>query len=533
MFMKKRNRVAAGMALLLLALAALGCSSGNNSGKTQNTGTPPAAESSKGGDGQTAAKPEPPLVIRAMENEHPSQPYLTDSPSIKEREKLLNVQLKIEAVPSSNYAEKTRTMLATNNIPDIIKLDSIADMKEFAPTGIFLPISDYLDHAPNFKKLLDETPDIKSLMVDGKLYGFPSMNRWTWNGGRVPVIRQDVMDELGLQEPTTYEELFEVLSAFKQAYPDSYPLTFRGGGIPYVLRYFAFNLGSGYEQYYEPETGKYVYGPAYAEDFKPVLEYLHRLYKAELLDPDYAVNTNQSWQEKLSSGQSMFFVDNNSFAINFTKALQVEKPNAQFQQIHLMANHKGQKRGIQYAKHPFIMRAISAKTANPEAVVAFMDWHYSEQGSLLTSFGIEGEHYDMVNGEPVVKQSLLGRYKNEQDPARAMMSAVGTGLLAFTLYNHDGPQLSIAPPEVLEWSKMMEEEPGHHIIPLDPVFTLEENEQLTKLKTKVETLLEQNMDRFVMGSRPLSEYEAFAKELVDAGALEIENIYNTALERMK
>lgn len=534
MFVSKKRWIVVGFMTLVLTLVLLGCTSSGNNQESDSTSSPAPQGSATNTPAQTPQAQEPPLVIRAMENEHPSQPYLIDSPTIKERNRLLNVDLKVEPVPSSNYTEKTRTMLATNNIPDILKLDSFDDMKEFAPTGIFLPISDYLDHAPNFQKIMEQEPDIKSLMIEGKLYGFPLLNKGNPRNGRVPMIRQDVMDELGLQAPQTYEELFDVLSAFKQAYPNSYPLTFRGGGIPYVLAYLAFNLGSGYEQYYEPELGKYVYGPAHSDDFKPVLEYLHRLYSADLLDPDYPVNTGQSWQEKLSSGQSMFFIDNKTFAVNFNQALQVEDPDARFTQLRLMENHKGQKRGIEYGQHHFtILRAISSKTANPEAVVEFLDWHYSDEGILLTSFGIEGEHYDIVNGEPVVKQSVLDRYQGEQDPARAMQSAIGTGQLAFTLYSDQRAQNSILPPEILEWSEVMDKDDGHHIIPLEPVFTVQETEELTRLKTNVRTLLEQNMDRFVMGSRPLSDYDAFAQELIAAGALQIEEIYNTALARMQ
>jgi putative aldouronate transport system substrate-binding protein len=44
----------------------------------------------------------------------------------------------------------------------------------------------------------------------------------------------------------------------------------------------------------------------------PVLAYFNKLYSEKLIDPDYAVNTPQTWQEKLSSGESLFYLDNNS-----------------------------------------------------------------------------------------------------------------------------------------------------------------------------------------------------------------------------
>ncbi|MDF2718579.1 MAG: hypothetical protein K0R28_5504, partial [Paenibacillus sp.] len=43
----------------------------------------------------------------------------------------------------------------------------------------------------------------------------------------------------------------------------------------------------------------------------------------------------------------------------------------------------------------------------------------------------------------------------------------------------------------------------------------------------------QNVDKFILGSRPLGELDAFAKEVAAGGATEIEDIYNAAWKRMK
>lgn len=520
----KKQYVPAALSVLLPAVAVMSaCSSSTGSDKASGTN----ADAGKNAEART---------ITVMRSDSSIQPLLKDSPALKQILTKTNIKINMEGVPSSDYDAKKKTMIATNNIPDVLHVAK-ADITNYAGTGIFLNLSPLIDqYAPNFKKRLESEPEANKLKVNGNFYGFPIMARKSAaaNVGNFPMIRTDVLQELNLKTPTTFEELYEVLKAFKKAYPDSYPWTMRSGSA-YNLRFLAYAFGSGYTIYYEPKKDKYLYGPAYPE-FKEVITFLAKLYKEKLLDPNFTNLTAQQWQQNLSSGKSLFFYDNYTFAVNYNSALQQVNPKAKFDMLPLFKDASGNKRNYMDNPSSFNSFAISSKVKNPEEIVKMFDWMYSDEGADITNFGVPGEHFTRSGDKVTISQSLLNQFKDKQDPYRAMQSFLGTGLLAFSTFTDDTPMLTISPPELKTWSDAVKQQKDRKEViekPLDPPFNDEEVEKLKQLTTKVDTVVTQNIDKFILGSRPLSELDAFAKEVIASGSAEIEDIYNKAWSRVK
>jgi putative aldouronate transport system substrate-binding protein len=500
----------------LLSLTAAGCNTDSGARDTQVA--PGNAQQNKE------------MTLNMVRYEHPAQVVKQDSPVLKEIYKKTGVKLQVEGVPQSNYTDKKKILVATNNIPDVILVES-GDIQQFAKTGIFLNISDYLEHAPNFKKAIEANPEIKKLMVDGKLYGFPITSQYPFTAAKAPIIRTDILKKLNLPIPQSYDELYTVLKKLKEAYPDSYPFTSRGTGF---LEAIAFGMGSGNGIYYDPDVngGSYVYAnnkPA----FKQVLAYISKMYSEKLIDPDFAVNTLQKWTEKMSTGKSFFYIDNNTFAVNFNQALNKETPEAKLDLIPFMKHGQGKARGFVYAKGWILENyAISSKVKDPVAVVKFYDWLYSPEGTEVTNFGVLGETYEKVDGKPKMLQSVIDKYKNGADPSRLMQSELGLGYLAVSPNVNESPVLEVSDPALARWAKQLEEDPGFYRVPaLPPPFTAEENEKIKQITSKLSPI---NGDvlKFMMGARPLGEFDRYAEELTKNGVPELEKIYNDALARV-
>lgn len=527
--------------ILLLSMSVIACSkdSGSNkvelpSEKTSNNDVQPTS-SNKAADGKVTDQP---LSVRLTISEAPNQPIKADAPSFKLREELTGVKLIIEAVPASNYPDKTKILISTNNIPDIIKVTH-QELVDFSSTGIFLPISDYLDQAPNFKKLIEENEQINNLMVNGKLYGFPVLARWQDVSGPLPMIRDDIMEELDLSMPETFDDLYTVLTTIKQAYPDSTPMSTRNG-TDGVMEIMSYPLGSGYKLYYDYDTegGKWLYGPSHTE-FKQVLEFVNKLYTEKLLDQDYAVATRQTWMENLGSGKSMFFYDNNGFALEMTATLKEKYPNAHFNMITNMENSFGQRRNYQFPPGWMANNyAISSKVKDPEAIIRYMDWMYSEEGADVTNFAsLPGENFTIENGDYITSETLIKQYEDKADPEYTMMSDLGTSLLSFTTYVDQRLTRPLKSEEYITWGNQINEmkKLGENAIvykPLSPVLTAKEIEEAKAIQTQLDTMVTQEMDKFIMGTKPLSEYDSFMQQLVDKGAERLEEIYNTAQSRL-
>lgn len=419
------------------------------------------------------------------------------------------------------------------------------DLSNYADSNIFLDLTPYLDKMPNLQKLFQEKPDINKTKVDGKLYGFPLVTKWSVQSGLLPMIRIDLLRKLNLQAPTTYGELYLVLKKLKEAYPDSYPFTSRAAngktGTENLINPIAFGFGSGFTNitgtkiYFEPTTNQYKFGP-FAPEFKEAIAYLHKLYKERLLDPDYSVATSQVWQEKLSTGKSFFFQDNNGFGANFNKALQAEDPKAEFDLLPVIASDKGVKRNHIYQQdHLGEMYAISSKVENPEQVIKLIDWMYGDEGTSLTSFGIENVDYTFVGGEYHISDATKAKFMDKQDPFRAMQSALGTGYLGLALNSDDHPLVPSSAPELIKWSEkeLKDLAEGINFKEVnDPPFNQVEREMLKQIRTQLDAYVTQNMDRFIVSDGALNDWDTFIKQCKDKGATEVERIYNNALARV-
>ncbi|WP_020617359.1 extracellular solute-binding protein [Paenibacillus daejeonensis] len=509
---------------IVFALLLSACSSGGTgNGTGGNTGG--NAEPAPGTSTETAGQEQ--ITVRMMRGENPSQVIKTDTPVLQEIARQTGVTINLEPVPGSNYLDKKRALLATNNIPDIMGVEA-SEVAEFAGTGMFVTISDYLDQMPNLQAAIEENPEINKLFIDGKLYSLPITEKFKIQGGKTLLMRMDILEEVGMEVPTTFDELYEVLAAMKQAYPDSYPWTTRGMSF---MDAFSFGMGSGYGMTLDPDTDTYFYGTNKPE-FKEVLSYLNRLYSERLLDPDFAVNTKQNWDEKLSTGRSFFYYDNNQFAVNYNTILQESNPEARFDRLPYLENAQGQTRGWLYPKGWLIDNyVISSKTKNPEALIKMFDWMYGEEGTTVTNYGVEGETYEVVNGQPEIKPEVLEQYANASDPARVMMSEIGGGLLALAVRVDEGPTRQMAPPDLVRWGEELVADPGAVIVPgLSPAFTDEENDRIKDYTTRI-SVLEQDVVKFIIGTKSLDDFDAWASELTAAGAEEMEQIYNEAYTR--
>ncbi|NHN34221.1 extracellular solute-binding protein [Paenibacillus agricola] len=530
--MNKKGYLAAGCSVAVLGGLLAGCA-----GETKSTGSgTKAAEDSK-----------QPVAVTWMRYEHPSQPLVANSNFVKESLKRKNIKLEIQSTPQSNYDDKKKTLIATNTLPDVtlVKQD---DISNFADTGVFLDLTPYLDKMPNFKKVMAEYPEINKNKIDGKLYGFPLTQKvGASQSGQVPVIRIDLLKKLNLQTPTTYEELYQVFKKLKEAYPETFPFTSRAAngltGTENLINPIAFGMGSGYTNvsgakiYYDPALKQYKFGPAMPQ-FKDAITYLHKLHKEKLLDPDYTTATSQIWQEKLSSGKSLYYMDNTGFGVTFNVALQKQNPEAKFDLIPTLASDKGVKRGLLYQlDHLSESYAISANTKNADKIIEYIDWIYSDEGTKLSSWGLENEHYTLVDGKPVQKAEFADKFKDKTDKMAAFKSELGIGYLGFALQADDSIDLPNQDKAMTEWTNKnlasIKDGSGFRMA-YDPAFTKEEREKLKQLRTQLDAYLTQMMDKFIMTDGALDkEWDAFIQQCKEKGSEEIEKIYNTALARAK
>ncbi len=145
-----------------------------------------------------------------------------------------NVGITIEwDTMSDSLAEQVNIRIAGEQLPDAFQGVGFSnyDISTYGADGVFLDLTPYLnaDVMPNLTAILEKHPDIRSAitMSDGKIYGLPAAEQMGTAGigleedysiytvPQFSMINKAWLDELGLPVPTTLDELYTALKAFK------------------------------------------------------------------------------------------------------------------------------------------------------------------------------------------------------------------------------------------------------------------------------------------------------------------------------
>lgn len=148
---------------------------------------------------------------------------------------------------------------------------------------------------------------------------------------------------------------------------------------------YAFGTYNGI--YFEPDEGRYLYGPL-TDRYQKFLEYLNRLYTEGLLDPDFAASNKSLWMEALTSGKSYFFFENGSFATDINLVTTAANPEAKFVPMTTLENYFGTRRAMFFEGSGVIspfrndVWVISSRLSGEklQAALSLMDYLYSEEG---------------------------------------------------------------------------------------------------------------------------------------------------------
>ena len=134
---------------------------------------------------------------------------------------------------SESLSEQVNIRIAGGDLPDAfigVGFNNY-DISRYGDDGTFIDLTPYLteEYMPNLTKILEENPDIRKAitMDDGYIYGLPAGERMGTAGigakedysiysiPQFSMINKAWLDELGLEVPTTLDELHTALKAFK------------------------------------------------------------------------------------------------------------------------------------------------------------------------------------------------------------------------------------------------------------------------------------------------------------------------------
>ena len=475
-----------------------------------------------------------PTVLTVVLGDRGTAPINVDSAVIDAIEEKLNIIFDLTAIGGADYNAKKRTLIATDDVPDILRV-ARNDLLEFGDAGVFLALNEMIDTlVPNYKRILEQNERVQKTAIDGVHYAFATTKRFEFHRGIISVLRTDVVEDLGLEQPQSFGELYEVLAAIKEAYPDSHVWTNRGGGRNLVAT-TAYAFGTGADIYFDPaiDGGRWAYGPI-QEQYRNLLAYLHRAYEDGILDPDFATLTTTQWREKQSAEKSFFFYDNPTYGKRANDAIVPVKPDAWWAPTDVLANSLGQRRSLFYEEEVSSqMWAVGQKTQEQEAIARFFNFAYTDEFAEMKAFGIEGMHWVRDGDDYRFTDEMRAEYTSDTGAylVDKFMNEVGTGAYgAFTpyidmrLYRLNWPEYQI------NWYLDMEAT-GHWDNPkVVAPFNAAEREEITNLTVELNTHVHAAIDKVILGDMSLAEWDERVAQIMP-DALRLEEIHNAAEQR--
>jgi len=339
-----------------------------------------------------------PLNVTAMGVLAKSEFPFADNYAWQYMEEITNVKVDIMELSPGETAEKMNLLLSSGDYPEFLFKYYSVDWSKYGEDGVFIPLEDLIkEYAHNLSALLDERKAWKTLASpDGHIYALPMVQMpnsycdtmFYW-------MNQEWLDKLKLDMPTSQEELYQVLKAFKEQDPngngkaDETPWIISGGSnIPSLMDILAyFGDGLYYGGYWSVVDGQMEYLPT-TEYFKEnFLKYMNKLYKEGLINEDaFTVTLDQTsakGQETRGNNWGMAWGSSPSF---------VGAEWADWSKWYTLkpfdTDNFALTQGVSNGAF-----SITDKCKNPEIMMAWVDTFYSQEGGRIMRMGVEGKTY--------------------------------------------------------------------------------------------------------------------------------------------
>jgi putative aldouronate transport system substrate-binding protein len=455
-----------------------------------------------------------------------------------------NIDFEFLPYSPSVQADTYGLVLASEDYPDIMVNGAnlyTAGREASIDDEIFLELSDLIDeYVPNYKLLIDNSDELRKEVTtdNGYFTGFYCVDSEPNEVSSGLVIRKDLLDSLNLELPTTIDEYESVLTALNTEYGGVYLLP--SDGISSMIS--AYDITAGLGDMFSTSVTVYqkdgvVHCGLVEDEFLAYLTLMHSWYERGLIyndfvsetqvkDVDVDMMTNKNVvlfssnadhvYDVISSGQE--FID--GFELSATYAPSLEAGGV-----------------THFGEYPVVAESnndwnISATCEAPEILCQYINYWYSEEGSLLANWGVENVTFEYdENGEPRFTDLIV----NNPDGM--------TTSIAMYKYTYEcGPFVMIGDREYSSYSDekiatidacvdIWEENTDSSYVMPTVAMTSEEGAIYDDIIGDIVTYTQESILKFIVGDLDLSEFDTFVNNLYSYGIQDIIDVQQSAYDR--
>ena len=546
---------------MILAISTFGCTNGGEDSKTETSKTETSkAETSKsessedGGETEEFSYPVPPnadgsrptisINMDAFVRADIPEYTIVDGKSyyyfdVLEEATGVHLDMIGSASNPQNTSEAVNLLIVSGEYPDVWRVNwpghpggpngAIAD-------GLILPLNDYTEYCPNLFAFFEENPDLKKAYAtdEGILYAFYWIqgSEGLGSSGLGAGFRTDWLADAGLDLPETVDDWTEALRAFK---------AMGKGGLSFEARWLwlehsAANLSNAWNTVYGfyVNDGVVQYGPL-DKGYGEFIGQLAAWYEEGLLDPDFATVDKATVKAKWANheyGAVLLHTKDIENGINANKdgdtplECDTVPPMVMNAGDTAQFGHFNGKGGGAFA------HAVSPGE-NQELAMRWCDYLYSEEGRKLTSLGTEGITYEADENDNWVKfTDLIMNNTTTEDNASNILFQFAWKTnwahpqipLVHTYFNSEFTNKANA--------DFSNHNMDNHFYPT-VTHTMEEADVVANTYSDIETYVKESVLKFVLGTTPMSEWDAFTEQVRNLGIDEVLEVKQAAYDRYK
>lgn len=361
-------------------------------------------------------------------------------------EEQTNVHIEYEQINENDTTEKVGLKFASGDLPDFFMNvgSSISSMegKYGVEEGMIIPLDEYIDEYMVYMHEALETFPIGSLdtirQYDGKIYGLPIMSDCFHCVNAAKIwINTTWLDALDLEMPTTTDEFYAVLKAFKEKDPNGNgaadEIPFAGSitgwnatpdkAIMNAFLYYDLSIADGDIQsnggWFIDDEGK-IDTALNKEACREGWRYINKLYTEGLI---YEASFTQQNEALVQIGENpegiILGAAPGGWGAQFSqvpsKATKTEDQHYEnYMTVPALKGPEGVQYAITYTQDPYTALWITDVCENPEVICRWADYMYSTEGTLTFRHGAEGTNWRWaedgevgINGKPAIWTELI------------------------------------------------------------------------------------------------------------------------------
>ncbi|QSB15820.1 extracellular solute-binding protein [Natronosporangium hydrolyticum] len=380
-----------------------------------------------------------------------SQAPAADSELQQAVEEMIGKELDLTWVPNSDYNDRMTVTLASDDLPHVMVVQGkVPAFVQSAQAGAFWDLTDKLADYPNLTAEDDQI--LLNSSINGDNYG---VFRLRDPMRTAVIIRQDWLDNLGLELPETTDDLYDIARAFTEDDPndsgddDTYGVVIPQwpGGYATASPYDVIETWFGAPNGWGEQGGQLVPGFDTPE-FLAANQFVKQMIDEGLINSDFATMDSGTWDQPFFNGQGGIIIDVSSRAGVIMNLFKDQDPDNYGDYVAMTGNLAGPDGVLR--SYPTIgyngFLAISRQSVQTEEeldeVLSVLDAMSSQEAQILLNNGIEGRNFEVQDGFAVPIEggdSDVEVLRNDVT-SFAQLGTQSNGWLAYDVLPEGGPE---------------------------------------------------------------------------------------------